>query len=90
MRSCFPFQAEKDELAKKSTEQDRAIRQMRTKFAKLESLFKQKQRSEGGAGPIDLGNGDGVVGGRRADKDNEQLVTDLYKRNAKVRWVKSV
>ncbi|GMH77661.1 hypothetical protein TrRE_jg7069 [Triparma retinervis] len=58
---------------------------MRTKFAKLESLFKQKQRAEGGStGAIDLGDGDGMVGGRRADKDNEQLVTDLYKRNAKL------
>jgi len=58
---------------------------MRTKFAKLESLFKQKQKAEGGsAGPIDLGDGDGTIGGRRADKDNEQLVTDLYKRNAKL------
>lgn len=25
-----------------------------------------------------------MIGGRRADKDNEQLVTDLYKRNAKL------
>ncbi|GMH97812.1 hypothetical protein TrST_g7069 [Triparma strigata] len=78
------LRAEKDEIAKKSTEQDRAIRQMRTKFAKLESLFKQKQRAEGNSGTVDLGDGDGMVGGRRADKDNEQLVTDLYKRNAKL------
>ncbi|GMH78351.1 hypothetical protein TL16_g07766 [Triparma laevis f. inornata] len=57
---------------------------MRTKFAKLESLFKQKQRAEGSSGTVDLGDGDGMIGGRRADKDNEQLVTDLYKRNAKL------
>ena len=87
---------EKDEIAKKCTTQDVAIRQMRTKFSKLESLFKQKQRSEiasgGGGGNssslvpsgVDLGDGDGVVGGRRADKDNEILVADLYKRNAKL------
>ncbi|GMI52910.1 hypothetical protein ScalyP_jg6288 [Parmales sp. scaly parma] len=78
------LRTEKDDIAKKSTEQDRAIRQMRTKFAKLESLFKQKQKSDGVSNPVELGDGDGTVGGRRADKDNEQLVTDLYKRNAKL------
>ena len=77
------LRTEKDELSKKATEQDASIRQMRTKFAKLESLLKQRARTDGG-GPVsslDLGDGS-VVGARRADKDNEALVTDLYKRNA--------
>jgi len=78
------LRSEKDLLAKKSTAQDRSILQMRTKFAKLESLFKQKQRIDGNTSTgVDLGDGDGVIG-RRTDKDNEQLVTDLYKRNAKL------
>ena len=81
------LRTEKDDLSKKSTEQDNSIRQMRTKFAKLESLLKQRARLDGTSAPtpIDLGSGAvEMLGGRRADKDNETLVTDLYKRNAKL------
>ena len=54
------LRTEKDEIAKKSTDQEKAIRQMRTKFAKLESLFKAKQRGEGGGGGARAGSGSGA------------------------------
>ena len=61
------LRSEKDEISKKSQQQDLAIRQMRTKFAKLESLFKAKQRGESGgiSGAVELGDGDGVIGAGR-------------------------